>query len=76
MRALRIIEVDASGNPIDGSELLAATPQAVDAGFMINEPVMLRYPDGRTVRSVEARVTRKGMAQAVRMMAQENGGMQ
>lgn len=76
MTGVRKIMVDRNGQPLDGSELFTAGRQAVRDGFMINAPVILCYPDGREVRTHEARMTQKGLIEASRMIAAENGGIQ
>lgn len=68
MGELRKIMVDDHGNPLDGTELFTATPQAVKDGLLINEPVILCYPSGREVRGHEARLTAKGLAVAAQEM--------
>nr|WP_111300352.1 hypothetical protein [Paracoccus saliphilus] len=76
MSGERKILVDDRGQPLDGSELLTASRQAVKAGFMVNAPVILCYPNGREVRGHEARMTQKGLREASRMIAEEHGGIQ
>lgn len=73
MSITRIIQVDAQGKPLDGSDLIFANKHAVDAGFMANRPVVLRYPCGKTVRAFEARLTQKGLAEIARQMGRQIG---
>ena len=68
MRAPQIVDVDDQGERLDGEPMMTATRQAIRAGFMVNVPIVLRYPDGRLVEGHEARVTPKGMAVAAREM--------
>lgn len=67
--SVRKIMVDAHGRPLDGSELMTATKEAVESGYMVNVPVVFCYPDGRRVRGHDAEITQKGLAVA----AQEIG---
>lgn len=64
----RTIDVDENGQPLNGEPLILATRKAIRAGFMVNAPVVLRFPDGRLVSAQEGRVTRKGLAQAAAEM--------
>lgn len=68
MTDVEVIEVTAQGDRLDGSPLMTATRQAVRAGFMVNAPVTLRYPDGRMVKGHEGRLTPKGLAMAAKEM--------
>lgn len=64
----RKIMVNALGQPLDGSELMTATREAVENGYMVNAPVVFCYPDGRTVRGHNAEITPKGLAVAAQEM--------
>lgn len=66
---MKVIDVDDSGMPIDGAPLMTASGMAVRNGFMVNVPVLLRYPNGETVESVEGRITEKGLAVAAAEMS-------
>lgn len=57
--------VSAEGDTFD----LVASPDAVDAGLMVNEPVTLIYPDGRRVNTTQAKITKLGMTIAASQMA-------
>lgn len=65
-----VIDVDANGRAADGSDFSdVAAPDAVKAGFVINKPVTLRFPDGTLKRTTQARITPKGM----KVLAQKFG---
>ncbi|MFJ1293261.1 hypothetical protein ACEPPZ_14440 [Paracoccus yeei] len=72
----RIIRVDDTAQPLDGSSLVLTNRHAVEAGFMANLPVVLIYPSGRKVKAYEARLTPKGMAEIARQMGRQPGGAQ
>lgn len=76
MNITRIIQMDALGKPLDGARLVITNKLGVDAGFMENRPVVLRYPCGKTVRTFEARITQKGLAEIARQMETKIGGAQ
>ena len=63
----KIIYVDANGISQDGEDFgLAATPEAIKAGFMINAPVTLVFPDGRRLDTNQAKITPAGLATMAR----------
>jgi hypothetical protein len=58
-----IIKVDAEGICAAGEFYdHAAQHEMVAAGYMVNRPVLLQYPDGRMVEGTQVRVTDTGMA--------------
>lgn len=57
-----VIDVDEDGNGFDGEEIgLVASPEAVAAGWMINKPVVLNFPDGSKAFSTQPVITPAGM---------------
>jgi hypothetical protein len=52
--------IDAEGNDYN----LRAYPHVIEAGLMIERPVLLQYPDGRLKEGVEVMLTTKGLAAA------------
>jgi hypothetical protein len=57
-----VIEVDQDGVDAEGNDYhLYAYDDKVAAGLMKNEPVLVRYPDGRVAEGNRAMVTRKGL---------------
>jgi len=60
---LPIIDVDANGTDAEGEDNYGwrAHKKHVKAGLMINKPVMLRFPDGRVVKSNQVLITPKGL---------------
>lgn len=57
-----VIKVGISGKASDGEEFdHAAIPEMVNAGYMINRPVILEYPDGVRVTGNQVRITPAGM---------------
>ena len=57
-----IIKVDENGLDADGFDYTyAATPEGLDRGIVAEREVVLQYPDGRKVRSVEVLITKKGV---------------
>ncbi|WP_116654888.1 hypothetical protein [Pelagibacterium sediminicola] len=82
MAKLRMIHVDAKGIAPDGETFTnVAAPEMVAAGYMLNEPVLLRFPDGLIVRSTQVRITPAGMDYLQRRMTADaleqsrHGGM-
>ncbi len=71
MIAPRTLDVDENGEPLNGEQLMIATRKAIRAGFMINAPIILRFPDGRLVESLEGRITPKGLKQAAMEMGKD-----
>ncbi|WP_305968568.1 MULTISPECIES: hypothetical protein [unclassified Mameliella] len=70
---MREIKVNEFGVSEDGDKFdLVASPDAVDAGLMVNEPVILIYPDGRRVKTTQAKITKLGLAIAASQMSAGN----
>lgn len=60
--AVETIEVDANGFDADGIGYdNVASQEAVSLGYMFDEPVHLKYPDGRLVLSSRPMLTAKGL---------------
>lgn len=58
-----IVYVNEKGIGPDGEDFaLAATPEAIKAGLMINVPVTLVFPDGRRLDTNQAKITPIGLA--------------
>lgn len=61
-KPLPVIDVNQFGRDAEGNEFgWAATPEAVNEGLMRNRRVLLRFPDGLLIESVQAFVTPKGL---------------
>lgn len=57
-----IIKVDRNGLGPDGDSYdHLANPDLVRAGYMVNRPVLIQYPDGRLKEGNEIRLTAKGI---------------
>lgn len=57
-----VIDVDEDGIGFEGEEIgLVASPEAVAAGWMINKPVVLNFPDGSKAFSTQPVITPAGM---------------
>ncbi len=66
---MRTIDVDAHGRDAEGNSYdNTAAPESVAAGYLINEPVILRYPNGRLARANEVQVTPCGLEWLRRVM--------
>lgn len=64
---MQIIDVDLNGVSADGEDFSdVAAPEAVEAGYMVNTPVRLRYPDGSVREATRAEVTQRGLDQLMR----------
>lgn len=62
-----VIHVDENGNDATGESFkYSATAKAVAEGLMVNEPVILVYPDGRQNMANRVLVTPKGIARLQR----------
>lgn len=57
-----IVNVDWAGEDANGERYdLEAAPDKVAAGLMINQPVLVRFPDGRLLRGNRQRITPAGL---------------
>lgn len=63
----RIIDVDANGTGSDGEDYTSYAARAVvAAGYLVNVPTLIRYPDGRVTHGNQVRVTPKGLTRLAR----------
>lgn len=59
----QVIAVNEFGIDADGHDYsIGATTEAIQAGFMVNLPVTLVFPDGRRFDTTQARLTPVGIA--------------
>jgi hypothetical protein len=57
-----VIHVDSEGRDKNGNVYdHAAMPEMVRDGYMINRPVLVKYPDGRVMTGTEVLFTQRGM---------------
>ena len=57
----RVIDVNVLGEPIDGTSIRQASEWAIAQGLMVNNPVVLRFPNGTLREGSEAEFTAKGL---------------
>jgi hypothetical protein len=68
--SLPIVDVDEFGLDADGDSYDAfAAPEMVEAGLLLNRPVLIRLPDGRLLEANQVRITPAGFEHLQRMMA-------
>ena len=68
-----IIDVDVNGLGSDGEEFdLIAASDKVAAGFMKNEPALLRFPDGKTKPGNRMTITPLGMSTLAKLMGRSH----
>ncbi len=64
-----IIDVDEDGFDADGQEFsLEGCADRVRAGLLVNQPVRLRYPDGRVRAGNRVLITPAGRARIARLL--------
>ncbi|CAH1696804.1 Two component transcriptional regulator [Hyphomicrobiales bacterium] len=72
--AMEVIKVNRQGEDADGNAYdFMASPQMIDAGYMVNTPVVLEYPDGRLISAHRVGVTPAGIAFLQAELARHNG---
>ena len=60
-----IIKVNNQGIDAEGNDYnFRAYPHVIEAGIMVERPVLLQFPDGQLREGVEVMLTRKGLAAA------------
>lgn len=70
----QIIQVDESGLDENGEGFdLTANSETISSGLMINVPVTLIYPDGRSFDTVRAEITPKGMVELAKVLPMSGG---
>lgn len=63
MSRIEVVEVDAQGRDADGEEFdLTAHDWAVSQGLMVNEPVLIRYPNGDIKTGNRVKITQLGLS--------------
>lgn len=76
-QALAVIDVDANGHGPDGEDFgLVADQDHVDAGYFVNRPVALRFPDGTVIEGNRVLVTEDGRDFLVEEFATPEGKAQ
>ena len=72
--AMEVIKVNRHGEDADGNGYdYMASQRMIDAGYMVNTPVVLEYPDGRLISAHRVGVTPDGIAFLQAELARHNG---
>ncbi|MEH3117116.1 MAG: hypothetical protein PGN25_05770 [Methylorubrum populi] len=70
-----LVDVDANGVDAEGNDYrYRVQPHVLAAGLMVEQPVMLRFPDGRIASGMRPMFTEKGIAYARDGLAAERAG--